>query len=55
MNVAPEFGTVETQAYLKLSEVEDSLYAEGLISDKSNIALVLTTEAVKSGRWKNGW
>lgn len=52
MNVAPEFGTVETQAYLKLSEVEDSLYAEGLISDKSNIALVLTTEAVKSGRWK---
>lgn len=52
MNVAPEFGTVETQAYLKLSEVEDSLYEEGLISDKSNIALVLTTEAVKSGRWK---
>lgn len=30
MNVAPEFGTVETQAYLKLSEVEDSLYASPL-------------------------
>lgn len=52
MNVAPEFGTVETQAYLKLAEVEDSLYEEGLINDKSNIALILTTEAVKSGRWK---
>lgn len=52
MNVAPEFGTVETQSYLKLAEVEDSLHKEGLLSDKSNIALVLTTEAVKSGRWK---
>ena len=40
MNVAPEFGTVETQAYLKLSEVEDSLYAEGLISDKSSACLL---------------
>lgn len=52
MNVAPEFGTVETQSYLKLAEVEDSLYQEGLLSEKSNIALVLTTESVKSGRWK---
>lgn len=52
MNVAPEFGTVETQAYLKLAEVEDSLHEEGLIKDKSDIALVLTMEAVKSGRWK---
>lgn len=52
MNVAPEFGTVETQSYLKLAEVEDSLHKEGILSDKSNIALVLITEAVKSGRWK---
>ncbi len=52
MNVAPEFGTVETQAYLKLAEVEDSLHEEGLLSEKSNIVTVLTTEAVKSGRWK---
>ena len=37
---------------MKLAEVEDSLHEEGLIKDKSDIALVLTMEAVKSGRWK---
>lgn len=52
MNVAPEFGTVETQAYLKLAEVEDSLQNEGLLKDKSDIKKVLMTESVKSGRWK---
>ena len=52
MNVAPEFGTVETQAYLKLVEVENELYKDGLISAKSNLGNVIKEEAVKSGRWK---
>lgn len=52
MNVAPEYGTVETQAYLKLIEVENELYKDGLITEKSNLGNVLKEEAVKSGRWK---
>lgn len=52
MNVAPEYGTVETQAYLKLIEVENELYKDGLISEKSNLDNVLKQESVKSGRWK---
>lgn len=52
MNVAPEYGTVETQAYLKLIEVENELYKDGLITEKSNLENVLKAEAVKSGRWK---
>lgn len=52
MNVAPEYGTVETQAYLKLIEVENELYKDGLITEKSNLENVLKEEAVKSGRWK---
>lgn len=52
MNVAPEYGTVETQAYLKLTEVENELYKDGLISEKSNLEKVIKEESVKSGRWK---
>lgn len=52
MNVAPEFGTVETQAYLKLIAVENNLYDQGIISEKSNLEKVLQEEAVKSLRWK---
>lgn len=52
MNVAPEYGTVETQAYLKLIDVENDLYNDGLIAEKSNLERVIKEEAVKSGRWK---
>ena len=52
MNVAPEFGTVETQAYLKLIEVEERLAKQGLIPDVSRLGQVLREEAVGSGRWK---
>lgn len=52
MNVAPEFGTVETQAYLKLIEVEQRLAKQGLVEKQSNLEKVVQEEAVKSGRWK---
>lgn len=52
MNVAPEFGTVETQAYLKLLDIEDELYKDGFLDNKSNLREIMTEEAVKSGRWK---
>ncbi|TCS81020.1 class II D-tagatose-bisphosphate aldolase non-catalytic subunit [Pectinatus cerevisiiphilus] len=52
MNVAPEFGTVETQAYLKLTEVEKRLAAQRILKKPSKLGQVLRQEAVKSGRWK---
>lgn len=52
MNVAPEFGTVETLAYLQLIETEKRLVGQGLIEEPSKLGTVLREEAVKSGRWK---
>lgn len=52
MNVAPEFGTVETQAYLKLIEVEKGLAKQGLVKEKSSLEQVIQEESVRSGRWK---
>lgn len=52
MNVAPEFGTVETQAYLKLIELENNMYEQGMIKEKSNLERVLQEDSVRSGRWK---
>lgn len=51
-NVAPEYGTVETQAYLKLIEVEDTLFQKGLLNEKSNLRDALRTKAVESERWR---
>lgn len=52
MNVAPEFGTVETQAYLQLIKVEKILNDQGQIKNPSNLFETLTTEAVKSEKWR---
>jgi len=52
MNVAPEFGTVETQAYLKLIKVENEMYNQKILQEKSNLEAVLQEEAVKSERWR---
>lgn len=52
MNVAPEFGTVETQAYLKLIETENRLVEQGLIKEPSKLGEALREESVNSGRWK---
>ncbi|MFA9398577.1 MAG: class II D-tagatose-bisphosphate aldolase non-catalytic subunit [Clostridiaceae bacterium] len=51
-NVAPEYGTVETQSYLKLIEVEKDLLEKGLLTSKSDLETVIKTEAVKSQRWR---
>ena len=51
-NVAPQYGTEETRAYLKLSEVEQELLAKKLIDSSSNIYNVLLEHAIKSERWR---
>lgn len=51
-NVAPQFGTEETRAYLTLAKVEDLLYQKGIIESTSAIHEVLLTHAVKTERWR---
>ncbi|HBH0022360.1 TPA: class II D-tagatose-bisphosphate aldolase, non-catalytic subunit [Clostridioides difficile] len=51
-NVAPQYGTEETRAYLKLAEVECKLEKEGLVGKTSNIRHVLLVNAIECGRWR---
>lgn len=52
INVAPQYGTEETRAYIKLAEVEKRLYEYGIIKEKSDLREVLLVQAIKSERWR---
>lgn len=49
MNVAPEFGYVETEALLELAAVEEKFVAK---KEQSNIRDILAKHAVASERWR---
>lgn len=51
-NVAPQYGTEETRAYLNLAAVEEKLMEYGLVRDVSNTRGVLLEHAIKSERWR---
>lgn len=51
-NVAPQYGTEETRAYLKLIKVERHLKKEGLIKQASNLYDVLLDKAIRTERWR---
>lgn len=51
-NVAPQYGTEETRAYLKLVELEQKLVENGLIKTPSNAREVLLIQSIKSKRWR---
>lgn len=51
-NVAPQYGTEETRAYLNLAKVEQKLVEYGLITTPSAIRDVLLLHAIKSERWR---
>ncbi|PKG22976.1 class II D-tagatose-bisphosphate aldolase non-catalytic subunit [Niallia nealsonii] len=51
-NVAPQYGTEETRAYLNLAALEEKLVQNGLITDKSNTREVLLKHAILSERWR---
>lgn len=51
-NVAPQYGTEETRAYLKLAKLEQRLSEYGLIQTPSNIYNVLLEHSIKSERWR---
>jgi tagatose-1,6-bisphosphate aldolase non-catalytic subunit AgaZ/GatZ len=51
-NVAPQYGTEETRAYLNLAAVENRLVENELVTDASNIRETLLIHAIKSERWR---
>ena len=51
-NVAPQYGTEETRAYLNLAAVEAKLVEYGLVKDASNTRDVLLEHAIKSECWR---
>ncbi|PRY82385.1 class II D-tagatose-bisphosphate aldolase non-catalytic subunit [Alkalibacterium olivapovliticus] len=51
-NVAPQYGTEETRAYLKLYELEKNLVKHNLVKDPSKLKEVLLLHSIKSERWR---
>lgn len=51
-NVAPQYGTEETRAYLKLCDVEQLLADNGLCDDPSSLRTTLLDKAIKTERWR---
>lgn len=51
-NVAPQYGTEETRAYLNLATVEARLVENGLIKEASNTRETLLIHAINSERWR---
>lgn len=49
MNVAPEFGLVETEALLELATIEEKFVDK---SQRSNIRAILAKHAVEGQRWR---
>lgn len=51
-NVAPQYGTEETRAYLNLAAVEAKLVEYGLVKEPSKTRETLLVHAIKSERWR---
>lgn len=51
-NVAPQYGTEETRAYLELAALEQKLFGEGLIKETSKARETLLVHAIKCERWR---
>lgn len=51
-NVAPQYGTEETRAYLKLCKLEQILLEESVIEHASKLQDTLLVKAIKTERWR---
>lgn len=51
-NVGPEFTLLEYDGLSELCSIEDKLYKENKVADKSNFIKILEEAVLKSGRWK---
>jgi len=52
MNVAPEYGTYETRAYLELHRLERDLHDKGFIASASDFYSVLASSCISSGKYQ---
>ncbi|PUZ30823.1 class II D-tagatose-bisphosphate aldolase non-catalytic subunit, partial [Staphylococcus arlettae] len=52
INIAPQYGTEETRAYLNLASVEKKLHEKEGQFALSNTREILLEKAIKSGRWR---
>ena len=52
INVAPEFGVAETEAYLLLHEIENFAFNNGLLQSKSDFYNAISVETVRCERWR---
>ena len=52
VNVAPEFGVAETEAYLFLHELETFAFNSGFLGIKSNFYRSISYETVKCEKWR---
>ncbi len=51
-NVAPEFGVVETGAYLLLADIEQDAFTRGMLKNKSDFVKIIQRAAIESQRWR---
>ena len=51
-NVAPQYGTQETRAYIELCDLEKKLFEQGVIPTTSKLKDVLLMHAIKTERWR---
>jgi tagatose-1,6-bisphosphate aldolase non-catalytic subunit AgaZ/GatZ len=51
-NIGPEFTEAEYHALMELVKIEEDLFRNNLIAEKSNFAETLKNAVIKSGRWK---
>lgn len=52
LNVAPQYGTEETRAYVDLCKLEKLLFEEGVLSSTSGLYDVLLHKAILTERWR---
>ncbi|OHD21090.1 MAG: sugar-phosphate kinase [Spirochaetes bacterium GWB1_59_5] len=52
VNVAPEFGVAETDAYLQLAEAEQEVHRQGSIATFSDFYTLFSETSVRSERWR---
>ncbi len=51
-NVAPQYGTQETRAYVELCDLEEKLFEQGVIPEKASLKDTLLEHAIKTERWR---
>lgn len=54
-NIAPQYGTEETRAYMNLAKAEAKLVEYGLVTDHRTLAISYLPMLLRVGVGQNGW